>query len=214
MSKKIAAVTVIKSNSVRLPGKNIRPLNGKPLYLYTAEFGASLGIKYYLIHDYEHGIIEIPKGCTEVKVSKEDAGDRINQIEKIKKYIPSQDVYILLQATSPFRDLETVKTEIEDFPNSVYDTVIAMQRAEAGYYYSLDKNRINFIQNERDCDGCRKEPLYRETGSLFIFRQKQLFKRHICNTDKLGFYIDRYGIDIDNESDFIKAEEIARLQEI
>lgn len=203
---KISVLTLMRKGSRRFPEKVLADLCGQPLYIYTVDLALALGFPYYLAHDFDD--LYLPRGVNEIKREPQYAGDTHKTNEEILKIIPESEYYVFLQATSPIRYLPDVSFWIDDFIGSEkYDVGFAAKVFAAGYYYNLMTNQgVNFNQNERTDNGCRKDLVCKETGSFYIFKRCQLFKKHILDSDNRIIYPDKYCFDIDTREDLGRLE--------
>lgn len=200
----------MRKGSKRFPNKMMADLCGKPLYRHTVDFALQLGYPYYLAHDY--GKLDIPVAVNQIERSEYFAGDIHRTNEEILSWGLGADIYILLQATSPIRDLDLLKQDFTNvfFMNNNINMICAAEAIKDGYYYSGNGKPINFEQDMRDDCGCWKDIILKETGSFYIFKKHLLERVHIMdkeNDEMILFLHDNYGIDIDKEEDLIKARE-------
>ena len=193
---KLSAVTLLKEGSKRLPGKNTRPLGGVPLYQWTVATGLALGIPYHVYHNYEK--LELPAGVIEHRYTGDGMTmDRLSELDA--------DVFVMLPVTSPFRDTTQIRDTVKAFCRDALALVmLPVVKCPTGRYYNAIKEPVN-------CGAAYYSPrdvLFRECGSLFIFRSCQLGKPHImdCEAEEKRMFIDPVGIDIDTEDDFRGAE--------
>ena len=202
---KIVVITLMRRGSKRLHEKNIKLYKKKPLYMHTFEIASKLGYPYYLFHNYGDEINlpeEIP-GAFEIRGRTEHfAGDTHRTCEEIRASGIDADIYILLQVTSPQRNLGDMKRWIKDFCGPTFPTVgAAVHILPDGYYYLNPGKQVNFNQADRTDNGCLKKKIWKETGSFYIFRKSQLHETHIMNSENRMFFYDKYNIDIDTEKD-------------
>lgn len=204
---KIAMVILARKGSIRIPDKNIRLFAGKPLIEYTLEFIQNFEYEKYIYTDSDE-IKEISKKYNvNIRNKKFENEKGIHNTRKelieYNKEIKA-DVIILLQATSPLRNIELSQIWIDEFLEYDFDCGISAYPLENRYLY--DKNGIiNYDVKERDYNGCIKQPIYIENGSFYIFKKEQLKKRHIVN-GKIMICFDKYNIDLDSVKDWEKAE--------
>lgn len=205
MFKKIAIITLIRRGSKRFPNKNMYKVADKELYKYTVSAALQLGYEYHVFHDYEDNI-KLDERIIQHHRAPEYAGDEHKTNIEIMNAEIGANIYILLQATSPLRDVEAIKEYIKNFLLNDYDIGFLAHKMDNGYYYKVngDHRRVNFLQYQRTDNGCQKESVYKETGSFYIFKEKQLFKKHLLDTDNYVIYEDRYNIDIDTIEDISK----------
>lgn len=117
--KNILAVIPARAGSKRLPGKNMKLLNGNPMIYYTIKSAKDLGIfkKICVATDSENiakfceenGIdapVLLPKSLTADDVSSMDAC--IYVLEYLEKQGENYEALFCLQPTSPLRDAEDI----------------------------------------------------------------------------------------------------------
>jgi CMP-N-acetylneuraminic acid synthetase len=211
---KIAIITLLRKGSQRFKNKMMSTLKGKELYKHTTEFGARLqkqikNSKYYICHDYPQLDIPVQEGVFEIKREEQYTGNIHKTNEEILSYGIDADVYILLQCTSPVRNIESILENIDYFITGKYLCGFSAHRIKDGFYYSSAAVPVNFYWQDRTDNGCEKEPLYKETGSFYIFVKAQLYTKHILSAEIQSAKIifdDPYNIDIDTEEDLKNAD--------
>jgi CMP-N,N'-diacetyllegionaminic acid synthase len=136
MAGNIIALIPARKGSKRVPGKNIRPLNGIPLIVYTIQAAKDSGIFdgiYVSTNDFETGSIAVYQGAGYIERPAEYAKDESPDAEWIQhvldmvrhastvdlrcmgfsvpQYVnrPLPDAFAILRPTSPFRTGETIK---------------------------------------------------------------------------------------------------------
>jgi len=134
---KSIAIIPARGGSVRIPKKNIKPLNGVPLIEYTIKQALDSNCFDRVIvstDDSEIMLISIlagaevyhrPKPLAEDVESELVVKDLVETLEK-EGYFP--DIITMLQPTSPFRKVETIEkciNELKDAWNT-YDSVITV----------------------------------------------------------------------------------------
>lgn len=204
--KKIATVVLSRAGSKRVPQKNIRLYKGKPLVAWTLGFAWKLNVPVWLFTDFPR-VAEIgaqysarvrPKQFENEDGHHETARELLAYNEEI-----GADVLILLQPTSPNRDVPTALEWIRKFLAGDYDVGFAAEWIKPGFYYDAGGGPINFFEKFRDYDGNPKTHIWRETGSFYIFKKEQLLKNHIVTGPNRIIFPDPFqNNDIDFEEDF------------
>ena len=192
---RVALISFARQGSTRLPEKNTKLLNGKPLIQYTLEcmkyvqkeMSGFLRIGCYVLTDYEEckQIAENHKVkvIMRPKYTKEWDDLRLNVWADS---VINADAYVLLQPTNPFRNF-----------NKICDWIHICYLSEIESAFSVyRKDRKNYEMN----------------GSFFYYTKSSLidnmFKKDLLSDDNVIF-IDDNDIDIDTEDDFKKAVEYA-----
>lgn len=204
MYNKIAIITLMRKGSKRLPGKNKLPFKGKPLYMHTVDFAVELsgeiGASYYLLHDYDD-IPEIP-GVTQITGLPDFGGDVHNTGQNILDSKIMADVYILLQPTSPLRNIQCIIDDLHSFNCHSFACGLSVSITEPGFFYNDHGRMWNTNNNYRNYV-TKPTPMYKETGSYYFFKRNQIFKDHILlGCEKPALYKDLFDIDINTQEDY------------
>jgi len=128
---KILAVIPARGGSKRVPGKNIRYLGGKPLICWTIESVKGIPeVTDILVSTDDEKIAEVARTAgTSVpwlrpRPLATDTSKAIDvvlyEINRYEKEFHKIDGVLFLQPTSPFRKIETIRTGIEFYRNSIY----------------------------------------------------------------------------------------------
>lgn len=140
--KKILAIIPARGGSKGLPGKNIKELCGKPLIAWSIEHAQkSKYVDEIFISTDSQEIADVAEHfgapCPELRpaeLARDTAPSSefiVYTLEKMKKEGKSFDYFILLEPTSPLRDVEDVDKSIEMLvDNPVAESVMGVVRAE------------------------------------------------------------------------------------
>lgn len=195
--------------SKRIRKKPLSRINGKTLVEYTLDVCKQLPYETFLFTDLQEvkNIASIYDVNIREKVYESPIGTHRTK-EEIIFYNEKigADIIILLQVTSPFRDIEKVKEWIHDFMNSDYDCGIAAYRQD-GFFYQKEA-LYNLKSRDYNSNGMR--PVFKETGSFYIFRFGNIKKNHFIN-GKIKIYEDPYDIDINTIEDLEKARKYDKI---
>ena len=116
---KIVAVVPVKGTSERIENKNIKLLDGKPLFLHTIEKLLSCNFLDEVYLDTESDkIIDIVSDYKKLKIFKRDPSLANNKTDGHKLFYNEvknieADIYVQILCTSPFIKKETIKKGIE-----------------------------------------------------------------------------------------------------
>jgi len=131
---KIAAFLPAKGTSDRIPSKNMKLLNGKPLFLHTLEklTDCSFIDEVYLdsesdeILNYASYLDYIPLKRDKSLANNKTDGHQMfyNEVSQVEA-----DIYIQILGTSPFISKDTIKRGIDVLmKNDEYDSVVLMKK--------------------------------------------------------------------------------------
>lgn len=214
-------VTVIpaRGGSKRLPGKNIKPLNGKPLLAYSIEYSLKESrIAHTFVSSDSADIMSIAKdyGATPLSRPRELSGDHVSTAavlteaaEQIKSYGIDFDYMVLLQPTNPLRPSKLLAEAIDIIDSLDYDGVMSVTRCDKKLGKIIENQFVpwsyKFGQRSQDI-----EPLYYENGLLYIASKQQILKGNILTENTYPLVVDHIyaTVDIDTIEDFNYAEYI------
>lgn len=225
---KILALILARGGSKRLPGKNIKPLKGKPLIVWSIESAKDIAdICEILVSTDDTAIAEIakenggfvpwlrPDKLSDDNSSSVDAS--IHAIDWYEENFTKIDGLLLLQPTSPFRRRESIISAIDLFKSQQKTIVsVSLTHSHPFWTFKMSGNRlVPFFDN----GGYDKrfqdlEPAYTLNGSIYLIQPERLRKnRSFFDFDSIALVTEsqKEGLDIDTEFDFKVAELIFDL---
>jgi len=198
----IVTITLLRSGSKRLPNKNIMQYKDKTLYQHTEDHAKQLGYPYYIFTDYPD--LKLNYGKVYPK-PLEYAQDNHLTGEEIKRYLNEHKIdckfIILLQATSPERNIDKIKQWIRLFQFGYYDVGFSAKKIKNRFYYDKSGNPLNYRFQDRDYNSGGKKEVYVENGSFYIFKKEQLSKQHFIDSWNHILFEDDIDINIDRIED-------------
>lgn len=221
---KIYAIIPIKHISTRVPGKNYRLMNGKPLYCYIIE--TLLKSKYITDIYIDTNSDTVKQGVKDTfPLPKIHIYDRPEHLwpgdvstNTLLKNIISDlnldaDLYVQTHVTNPLLKIATVDNAIETFLNSCnsVDSLFSVQTHHTRFYdkdgKDMNHNRFHLIPTQN------LDPIYEENSCIYIFPKSTLakFNARIGENALLYPMNDIESQDIDIETDFIIAEQLMKL---
>ena len=207
----IVALIPMRHHSQRVPGKNYRPLAGKPLYQHILDTLLSCPeISQVVIDTDSPPVIEgLRASYPQVIVLERPEYLRADHIamNEILTYDTSQapaDFYLQTHSTNPLLRRETisqaVQTLVANYP--AYDSLFSVTRLQTRLWDQLGRainhNPAVLLQTQD------LPPVYEENSCIYIFtRQNLLRRRNRLGERPLMFPIDAAEAwDIDEELDF------------
>jgi len=178
--RKILAIIPARGGSKGLPRKNIRQLNGKPLIYYTIdEAMKSKFIDRVIVTTDDQEIAEISKKAGAEVIIRPPAlaqdespvTDAIfHVIDNIKGKKP--DFIVLLQPTSPLREVNDIDGAIQLFLDGQCDSLMSVCQAEHSpyWYFNIKNGLMTPLFDEKFLKIRRQElpPSYRPNGAIYI----------------------------------------------
>jgi CMP-N-acetylneuraminic acid synthetase len=217
---KITAVVFIKQESERIPGKNFRLLNGKPLFtIMLQRLECMECIDRILVDSDSEEVLEyvsahLKKGVA-IKRPDELLGGLISANELLRHDIEFSDSehFFLTHCTNPCLTEQTMEKAISEYFSLIptYDSLFSVTRIQNRLYFEGGQ-AVNHTKGKmlRTQD---LAPVYEENACFFIFsRTSFIYSGH----DRIGsrpflFEISAIeGVDIDYEEDFLLAELIEK----
>lgn len=213
--KPLVALVPARAGSKGLPGKNLAPLAGRPLYRHAVDQGLAAGAQVILstdipdlLHD-DHGpgvqLLERPAALSD------DATPMDPVIAHALAALPGPATVVLLQPTSPLRDLGDIAAALVLFRGGRFDLVMSVSpapshvlkwgRLEAGAFSPLQRPEYCFMNRQS------LPALHRPNGAVYVFDADWFRARGRLATDRIGAVEmpeDR-ALDIDSPEDLARA---------
>ena len=207
----LVALIPMRHHSQRVPGKNYRPLAGKPLFHHI--LGTMLGVpeinQVVVDTDSEPIMDDIRRLFPDVVLIARPEHLRADDVpmNDILLHDTAQveaDFYLQTHSTNPLLESETISHAITNFlseyPN--YDSLFSVTRWQTRLYAqdgtAINHNPLELIQTQD------LPPVYEENSCLYLFTRQNLLKRHHRIGERpLMFEISaQEAWDIDEELDF------------
>lgn len=215
----ILAITLARGGSKRLPGKNIKELEGIPLIEYTIRSAKkSKAITRFLVSTDDQKIANIALNAgAEVpfmrpaSLSNDHASPidgclhALNELKKSEGYEP--DIVVLLQPTSPFRTEKHIDETIRLLKQKNAESVISACPLEHALDTFMNVNKEGkispFIRSNRDEYG-NFFNLLRVNGAIYAVKTSFLLQHQSFYSQSTYPYTmtARESIDIDTAFDF------------
>lgn len=220
MSETITALIPLKWHSERVPGKNVRPFCGKPLFHWIVEsLAASRHIGQILIDtdsaDIAAAAAALPKVRTVLRPERL-RGDMVGITPLIEFELSqvSGDRFLQTHSTNPLLTTRTIDAAIEAYLSSAAHDSLFTVTPWRKRFYTADGRPVNHDPKNmlRTQD---LPPILEENSNLYLFtRDSFLRNAHRIGSTPILFPMDPLeAVDIDEESDFTLAESLmaARL---
>jgi len=214
---KYIVIIPARGGSKRFPGKNIYPLDGKPLIAHSIEYAKKFDVRLniYVTTDSE-AIAATAKeyGAEIIERPIELAGDYVSTAkslqhaaEELVKSNVEFDYVILFQPTNPLRPADMLANAIKIIETADYDSLMSVSPSYEKLGKIIDNNFVpwNYQYRQRSQD---MEPLYYENGLLYISKKELILKELITGDKMHPMVVDHiYGkVDIDTIEDLKYAE--------
>lgn len=227
--KNLLVIIPARGGSKGIPGKNIKPLGGKPLIYYSIDAARTVAPDEYIcVSSDDDAIIS----CVEnyglavpfvrpAELATDTAGTNdvlLHALEHYEKSGMMVDAILLLQPTSPFRSPEQVKEILEVYTPEV-DMVVSVKETAANPYYNcFEEDSQGFLAISKGAGTyVRRQdapPAYEYTGSLYVINPKSLKTKGLSRFEKKRKFVvdDFYSVDLDTMFDWKIAELLLQEQ--
>lgn len=214
-----------RGGSKRIPGKNIRPLAGKPLIAWTVAAALQARrLRRIIVSTDDEQIAEAARNAgAEVPFLRpaELAGDLSTHYDVVAHALDwlahdeggVPDLLCLLQPTSPLRSAADIDNTIALMSDPNVDSAISVARlpVHPAYAYRLTANGRAEPYLERSEGYLRSqdlEQLYYVNGAVYVLRPSTFGARSSVVSEQPAVHIMpmQRSLDIDEESDFALAE--------
>ncbi|MCS7019101.1 MAG: acylneuraminate cytidylyltransferase family protein [Cytophagales bacterium] len=219
MNRTIVAIVPMRHHSERVPGKNYRSFNGKPLFHYiTANLLQVPAITKVVIDTDSPVIMDYARRhFPQVLLLERPAHLRDGSIpmNDVLLHVVSQvhaDFYLQTHSTNPLLSASTIQKAVDIFLRQfpIYDSLFSVTRLQTRLWDGLARainHNPNILLRTQDLP-----PVYEENSCLYLFDKKILTERHnrIGNRPYLLEIPKHEALDIDEEIDFTVAEMVYR----
>lgn len=228
-NKKVIAIIPARGGSKRLPKKNIKKLNGKPLINWTIESALESSYIDKIVVSTDDSRIEeisqsVKKGVV-VKRPKELASDVASTYDVVKYVLENQvssveyDYVIILQPTSPLRTTIDIDAAIKKIEENQADAIISMCENDHPIEWSCklnkDNNLSDFINNSLNKSRTQEiEKSYRLNGAIYLLSIRRLLKEKslFFSSSTFAYVMPRLrSYDIDDLLDFKVCESLMKF---
>lgn len=219
----LVAVVPVRVGSKGLPGKNLRLLDGVPLYMHAVRQGLRTTGQVLLSTDIpEISQDDLPEGCTLCSRPADLAADETPMAPVIEHLITEQGLagktLLLLQATSPLRSDTDILEAIALQETGQHDLVMSVVARDRGVlkYGTLDGSSFQAVREQTFCFQNRQSlpAVFGPNGAVYVFGADQFLASGGFPTGRIGAIqmSIQSSVDIDTEDDFRLVEYEIRAQ--
>lgn len=208
------AVVPLRGGSKGLPGKNTRLLAGKPLYRHAVDLALSAGASRVLIStDIEEVLTaQLPVGVQVLARPPELCGDAVPMAPVLVHALQTAPVHgpvVLLQATTPLRQVADVQAALERLASGRFELVMSVSQADRGVlkWGQLQADgRFVPLSDPEHCFANRQSlpAVYKPNGALYAMQAGWFMEQQSFVSEHIGTVLmaPERSHDIDNLSDF------------
>ena len=211
------AVIPLRSGSKGLPGKNIRPLAGKPLYLHTVDQAIDAGATKIIITTDILNLPLLPENeiIQQVRRPLELAGDAIPMAPVLNHALRNESCtgpVVLLQVTSPLRNSDDIRKGLTIFNQGNCELLISVTSADRSIlkWGLLEGSRFKPVSRSEYCFSNRQNlpEVVRPNGAMYIMDATWFIEKGDFTTEKISVIKmpPERSLDIDTLEDFQRCE--------
>lgn len=212
---KTVVIIPIKSKSTRVPGKNFKKINGKPLFEYTLDKVKKCNFDEIYV-DTDSKLIK--RYCNKKKINiihrlKSLSKDSANGNDLLNYHLKliDSDIYFQLFITAPLLKVSTINNCIKILKeNKKYDSILTSKSIYSWFWFN--KKPVNYRPDilPRSQDA---KPIVQETTGLYGVRKRAL-KKYECRIGKKPFFYEvseKEVIDLDTKNDIEHLKKLMKL---
>jgi N-acylneuraminate cytidylyltransferase len=211
-----------RGGSKGIPGKNIKPLNNKPLINYSIDIArAFVGDEDICVSTDDERIIQtvvsygLPVPFVRpAELATDTSGTYEVCLHALDHYASKgihYDTLVLLQPTSPFRKATDVKAALDSYNDSMEMIVSVKETAANPYYVLFEENELGFLEKSKPGNYVRRQDcpmVWQYNGAIYVINVKELRKKTLAAFSKVKKVVmDEYSsVDLDSQLDWEWAE--------
>jgi len=224
---RVLGIVPARGGSKGIPGKNVRPLGGKPLLVHTAEAAlAARRLSRVVLTTDDERIAEIGRGCglevpflRPAELAMDDTPTLPvlqHAVTELEKKGDRFDAVCLLQPTSPFRRAGDIDGCIELLETEGLDAVVSVlpvpPEHNPHWVYFRDREGLLRLATGEDQPIPRRQelpPAFHRDGSVYVTRRDVLMEENSLYGRRLGgFLADSRSVNLDTPADWERAERL------
>jgi N-acylneuraminate cytidylyltransferase/CMP-N,N'-diacetyllegionaminic acid synthase len=224
MTGKLSILTIVpaKARSTRIPGKNLKPLLGKPMLGYILEAAKRVRTIDRIIVTTDSREIKAvaesfgaevpfirPSSLCEDHIPTLDVIQHaLGWLEENEKYVA--DYVLLLYPTSPLLRSERIDEAIELAIRKNSDSVIS-GCYDKGHYWTKSEGAWKRLYPTTLMNSQYQAPLFVENGAIYLTKSSVMKHQIVADTADVVIMDPDENIDVDHPEDFARVERILAL---
>ncbi len=214
------AVIPLRGGSKGLPGKNTRSLAGKPLYRHAVDLALAAGASRVLISTDIPEVLAagLPHSVQALHRPPELCGDTVPMAPVLAHALQTAKVQgpvVLLQATSPLRQVGDVQAALQRLATGAFDLVMSVTDAERSvlkWGQVQPDGRFVPLSKPEHCFANRQSlpPVYKPNGAVYAMLAQWFIEQQSFVSERIGTVVmpPERSFDIDNMADFVLCESL------
>lgn len=221
-NKKVLAIIPARGGSKGIPKKNIKPISGKPMIVYTIEAAKECEyIDKVIVSTDDEEIAEISmRSGAIVPFSRPEelATDEaktidvvMHAIEFYERKAERYDIIVLLQPTSPLRTSEDIKKALEYFIRKGGKSLLSVSEVTENpivmRQFGSNNEMVKLVDEDSNVRRQDMKKYYRVNGAIYINSMSELNENTSFNDNIMGYVLPKdHSVDVDEPQDIVVAE--------
>ena len=224
---RVLGVVTARGGSKGIPGKNVRPLGGRPLLAWTAEAAlAARRLSRVVLTTDDERIAEVGRACglevpflRPAELAQDDTPTLPvlrHAVAELERAGDRFDAVCLLQPTSPFRRAGDIDGCIELLGSAGLDAVVSVLPVPPEHnphwvYFRDGDGLLRLATGEEQPIPRRQElpPAFHRDGAVYVTRRDVLMEGNSLYGKRLGGYLtDPRSVNLDTPEDWERAESL------
>jgi CMP-N,N'-diacetyllegionaminic acid synthase len=223
---RVLGIVPARGGSKGIPGKNVRPLGGKPLLVHTAEAAlAARRLSRVVLTTDDEKIAEVGRACglevpflRPAELAMDDTPTLPvlqHAVTELERQGDRFDAVCLLQPTSPFRragDIDGCIELLETGLDAVISVLPVPPEHNPHWVWFRDGDGLLRLATGEDQPIPRRQelpPAFHRDGSVYVTRRDVLMEKNSLYGKRLGgFLADSRSVNLDTPADWERAERL------
>jgi CMP-N,N'-diacetyllegionaminic acid synthase len=225
---RILGIVPARAGSKRLPGKNVRALEGRPLIQWTIDAARTSGcLAHVVVSSDDPKVLRMAgkRGVQGIerpaRLATDGAGTTdvvAHAMDACAGIVDDLDAVMLLQPTSPLRTAEDIRGAVRLFLDRSAASVVSVCRTDHPPQWTTaigaDGSLSAFYASLKSLPHRSQDlpPYYRLNGAIYLVgaRQFRLHRTLFCEPGYAYVMPAERSVDIDTELDFVTCEALLR----
>jgi CMP-N-acetylneuraminic acid synthetase len=221
MALSVVALVPMRHTSERVPGKNYRPFNGRPLFHHIVSTLLAVDRIREVVIDTDSPTVkdQVAEVFPQVRVVDRPAhllGGEVPMTDVLRHdaSVVGSSWYLQTHTTNPLLRAATIERALDamEADGGAHDSLFSVTRLQTRLYDAsgapLNHDPAVLLRTQD------LPPVYEENSNLYLFTAAQIAGGRRIGERPLLFEIDPLeAVDIDEETDFVLAETLGRLRE-
>ena len=211
------AVIPLRRGSKGLPGKNIRLLADKPLYMHSVDVALEAGAQRIIISTDISDVLSsaLPPRVQVIERPSDLCGEEVPMAPVLLHALQvaaCEGAVVLLQATSPLRKVADVLSALDVFAKGRFDLVMSVTEADRSIpkWGRVEGDRFVPLSDPAHCFSNRQSlpPVVRPNGAVYVMQAQWFIASRSFVSERIGLVhmSPERSQDIDTLADFERCE--------